>query len=113
MKSSGDGVFSRPVNSVGKLVWTQGLWEAGFNVLQPLHDDRSKCDRTVVEATDGVLLWYWDDYGRLQARWDDGFGLHIPSGPFSFHSGILDIGSALGIPGTLTVVTEIVGVHTS
>ena len=53
VKSSGDGVFSRPVGSVGKLVWIQSLWEVGFDVVQnpplkALHDDRSECDQTVV-----------------------------------------------------------------
>ena len=33
------------------------------------------CDQTVViEATDGILLWQWDDCGRFQLRWDDGVG---------------------------------------
>ena len=27
----------------------------------------------VIEPADGDLLWQWNDCGRLQARWDDGF----------------------------------------
>lgn len=41
--------------------------------LEALHDDRCKCDGTVVvEAGHSGLLWHGDDGGGLEARWNYG-----------------------------------------